>query len=172
MAQVAQRPATSHIGPLQIGIILCAVFTACVHLWRGLSMTLLRPSFAGGAPGRFRGPRPGGPGGPGGFGGPPSGASIMGLLPPLPILFYLNFAGYIVLIVALFLPALARYRRIIRWILIFYAALTIVAWYVITHASPNVLAYIDKPIEVALIILLLIDDRQASTHAERLTPAG
>ncbi len=85
------------------------------------------------------------------------------LLPvPLPVLFYLNFLGYIVLVTALYLPALLRYQRIIRWTLIVYTAVTIIAWFLITNASPNLLAYIDKPIELALIILLLIEDRQAS----------
>jgi hypothetical protein len=165
MTQVAQRPATSRFGPLQIAITILAVFSACVHLSRGLSMTLLRPHFAGGVrAGRFAGAHPGGPGG---FGGPPSGI-MMTVMQSLPILFYLNFVGYIVLIVAYNLPALARYHRIIRWILIIYAAITIIAWYLITHASPNLLAYIDKPVELALIILLLIDDRQeASARAQQ-----
>ena len=54
-----------------------------------------------------------------------------------------------------------RYQRIIRWLLIAYTATTILAWYLITGGSPNLLAYIDKPIEVALIVLLLIEDRRA-----------
>ena len=84
------------------------------------------------------------------------------LLPlPLPVLFYLNFLGYIVLVTALYLPPLRRYQRVIRWILIAYTAITIIAWFLITNTAPNLLAYIDKPIEVALIILLLIEDRRA-----------
>ena len=54
----------------------------------------------------------------------------------------------------------------IRWLLIAYAAITILAWYLITGGQPNLLAYIDKPIEVALIILLLIDDRRAARAAD------
>ena len=38
----------SHIGPLQIAIIILAVATALVHLDRGLMMTLFAPHFAGG----------------------------------------------------------------------------------------------------------------------------
>lgn len=83
------------------------------------------------------------------------------LLPvPLPVLFFLNFVGYIVLVTALYLPPLRSYQRVIRWILIAYTAFTVIAWYLVTMAQPNLLAYIDKPIEVALIILLLIEDRQ------------
>jgi uncharacterized membrane protein len=80
---------------------------------------------------------------------------------PLPVLFYLNFVGYLVLVTALYLPLLRRYQRIIRWLLIVYTAITILAWFLITNARPNLLAYIDKPIEVALILLLLIEDRRA-----------
>ncbi len=85
------------------------------------------------------------------------------MLLPLPVLFYLNFLGYLVLITVLYLPLLRRYQRAIRWILIAYTATTILAWYLISHASPNLLAYIDKPIEVALILLLLIEDRAAAS---------
>ena len=98
--------------------------------------------------------------------------SIMMMLPlPLQVLFYLNFIGYIVLAVAYYLPSLLqfqpllRYQRAIRWLLIAYAAVTIVLWFLITGGGYNIIAYIDKPIEVALIILLLIDDRQTSRQA-------
>jgi glycopeptide antibiotics resistance protein len=87
MSQASLHRTISHIGPLQVAIIILAVATALVHLDR-------------------------------------------------------------------------RYQRIIRWLLIAYTATTILAWFLITNASPNLLAYIDKPIEVALIILLLIEDRQ------------
>ncbi len=80
---------------------------------------------------------------------------------PLPVLFDLNFIGYIVLAAALYLPLLVRYRRLIRWMLIAYTAITILAWFLITNAHPNTFAYIDKPIEVALIILLIIEDQKA-----------
>lgn len=80
---------------------------------------------------------------------------------PLPVLFYLNFVGYITLVTALYLPLLRRYQRIIRWLLIVYTAITILAWYLITHASPSLLAYVDKPVEVALIFLLLVEDWRA-----------
>lgn len=159
MSQATLRRTISRIGPLQIAIIVLAVVTALVHLDRGLSMTLLAPHFAG----HPAGPPPGG----GHFagrrgGGRPGGPGLLALLPvPLPVLFFCNFVGYIVLVTALYLPALRQYQRAIRWVLIIYAALTIVAWALITGAQPNVLAYIDKPIEIALIVLLLIEDRQA-----------
>jgi hypothetical protein len=152
MSQSTLRRTISHIGPLQIAIILLAVVTALVHLDRSI------------VTGLFAGPFAGPPGGNGGGHLPPhpGGPSILMLLPvPLPVLFFLNFVGYIVLVTALYLPPLRSYQRVIRWILIAYTAFTIIAWYLVTMARPNLLAYIDKPIEVALIILLLIEDRQA-----------
>src|SRR6266487_2670604 len=90
------------------------------------------------------------------------GPSILSFIPiPLSVLFFLNFIGYIVLVTALYLPVLRRYQRIVRWLLIVFAVVTIIAWFLVTGGSPNLLAYIDKPIEVALIVLLLIEDRQA-----------
>ncbi len=162
MSQGTLRRTISHIGLLQIAIIILAVITALVHLDRGLMMSLLAP---GGPPGgHFSGP-PGGPSGgppPGGhFAGPPGGGFPLLSLLPLTTLFYLNFVGYIVLVTALYLPLLRRYQRIIRWLLIVYAVVTIVAWFLISNASFNPLAYADKVVEVALITLLLIEDRQA-----------
>ena len=84
---------------------------------------------------------------------------------PFPLLFYLNFIGYIVLLIALYAPQLLSMRRTIRWTLIIYTALTVVLWMAITRFHSVFIGYIDKPIEIALIILLLIEDRQASlTH--------
>ncbi len=149
MSEISLRRTIPHLGPLQIAIMLLALVTGLVHLYRGLLLTFL----AGPRHGHVPGPPPGSVGGP---------STLMQLvLTALPVLFYLNFIGYVVLVGALYLPAFVRYQRVIRWILIFYAAITIVAWYLITHAVYNPLAYIDKPIELALIILLLIDDRQA-----------
>ncbi len=148
MSQVTLRRTISHLGPLQIAIILLAVVTGLVHLYRGLMMTFLAGApprhFAGPPPGHFAAPSP----------------LMMLVFTALPVLFYLNFLGYIVLATALYLPPLRRYQQVIRWILIAYTAFTILAWFLITNAQPNPLAYFDKPIEVALIILLLIEDRQ------------
>lgn len=160
MSQMTLRRAFSHIGPLQIAIILLAVVTAIVHLQRGLMMGSFAghpsgPPPAGHFPGGQGGPPAGRPGGPG-------GSSILSLLPvPLPILFYLNFVAYLGLVIALYLPLLRRYQRIIRWLLIALAAITIIAWFLITNAAPNPLGYVDKFIEAALIILLVIEDRRS-----------
>ena len=157
MSQVSLRRTISHIGPLQIAIIVLAVITALVHLDRSITTGLLSGGHAGGPP-------PGShAGGPPRGGGPRGGPSLLSALPiPLSVLFLLNFAAYIVLIVALYLPALRRFQRITRWLLILLAVVTIIAWFLITGGSANILAYIDKPVEIALIVLLIIEDRQAA----------
>lgn len=156
MSQVSLRRTISHIGPLQIVIIVLAVITALVHLDRSIMTGLLSGGHAGGPP-------PGShAGGPPRGGGPRGGSSLLSALPiPLSVLFLLNFIAYIVLIVALYLPALRRFQRVIRWLLILLVVVTIIAWFLITGGSPNILAYIDKPVEIALIVLLIIEDRQA-----------
>ena len=172
MSQVTLPRRASHNGPLQIAITALAVVSGLIHLDRAITTGSMmnRPSHPSGS--AFQG----GSGGIGTAGsgsmhhlGPGVGSSIMMMLPlPLQVLFYLNFFGYIALAAAFYLPALfqfqplLRYQRVIRWMLIVYAAITIILWFLITGAQFNVLAYIDKPIEIALIILLLIDDRQAS----------
>jgi hypothetical protein len=154
MSQTALSPASSRPGPRQITIIVLAVVSGLVHLYRAILMFgLMGAARMGGRPpgGGPRGGRPPGGGGP----------SIMSMLPvPLPVLFLLNFVGYIVLAIALYLPALQRYRQIIRWVLIAYTAVTVILWFLITGGHFDVVSYGDKIVELGLIVLLLIDSRQ------------
>ena len=95
MSRVSLHRTISHIGLLQVAIIILAVATALVHLDRGLMMSLFAPHFAGGlgpSAGHFTGRHPPSTGH---FaGGPsPSGSSILRML-PLTQLFFLNFLGY------------------------------------------------------------------------------
>ena len=76
---------------------------------------------------------------------------------PLPIMWILNFVGYIVLVTALYLPPLQRIQSITRWILIAYTVLTVILWYLIGISHADLEAYVDKFVEVVLIILLLVD---------------
>ena len=76
------------------------------------------------------------------------------------IMFYLNGLGYIVLVVALYLPRFAQRRNMIRWILMGYTAVTILGWVVIGERIT--IAYIDKLIELALIGLLWVESRQTT----------
>ena len=76
-------------------------------------------------------------------------------------LFVLNGLGYLALLAALCLPIpqLAPYRNLIRWALVGYTALTIVLWLVITGGASNATGYIDKVVEVLLIVLLVAEAR-------------
>jgi hypothetical protein len=162
MSQAASSQATARrvggrIGALQIAIIALVIITALIHLQRAFGMM-------GGGPG-------------GGQGGPPPGAggggfNIMQALPlPLPYMFLLNGIGYLVLVTALYLPALARYRELVRWLLIAFAAVTIVLYFAIAGLRFNPIGLFDKAVEVALIVLLLIDRRQSQRSAIDAAPA-
>jgi hypothetical protein len=158
MSQVQSQRLHRTIGTLQIVIITLVVITAFVHLQRGISLSM--GGFGGGRPG---GPPPGGAAGRLPGGGPPGGFNIMEVLPlPLPMLFILNGITYLVLVTALYLPALAQYRPIIRWLLILFAALTIVMYFLVNGFRLNPLGMFDKILEISLIVLLLIDGRRES----------
>jgi hypothetical protein len=72
--------------------------------------------------------------------------------------FILNGLGYLALLAALYLPQLARHRNLVRWVLVGYAALTVLLWILVGARTP--IGYIDKAIEVALISLLLLEARR------------
>jgi hypothetical protein len=73
--------------------------------------------------------------------------------------FILNGLGYLTLLAALYLPQLERYRNAARWALVGFTALTIFLWILLGARTP--LGYTDKAIEVALVVLLLLDARRA-----------
>jgi hypothetical protein len=75
--------------------------------------------------------------------------------------FILNGLGYLTLLAALYLPIeqVARYRRMVRWALIGYTALTIFLWVLLGARTP--IGYIDKMIEILLIFLLLLEARRS-----------
>ena len=78
----------------------------------------------------------------------------------LRVWFMLNCLGYIALLIALYLPQTNVYHHIIRYVLIGYTALTIFAWFIL--AQPYDAG--DLPVkiaEVALIVLLIAEDRQS-----------
>lgn len=77
-------------------------------------------------------------------------------------IFVLNGIGYLLLLALLLAPIapLAPYRTVIRWILIAYAAVTVIAWILIGTRTP--LAFFDKAVEVALIVLLWLDGQRRS----------
>ncbi len=74
--------------------------------------------------------------------------------------FILNGLGYLALLAALYLPILqvARYRNAVRWVLVGYTALTIFLWVLFGARIP--IGYTAVTIEVALIVLLLLEARR------------
>jgi len=78
---------------------------------------------------------------------------------PFPGLFYLNTAGYLVLITLLYLPALHPFQRVLRWLLILFAVATILGW--VALGPRSMLGFLDKGVEIALILLLLIEEWRA-----------
>jgi hypothetical protein len=89
----------------------------------------------------------------------------LSLLFPDPV-FILNGLGYLTLLATLYLPIsrLVPYRQLVRWTLIGYATLTILAWVAIGERTP--LGYSTTAGEVALVALLLIEGRRMRLRAE------
>lgn len=82
------------------------------------------------------------------------------LLFPDPI-FILNGLGYLALLAALYLPIpwFAERRRLVRRALMGYTLLTIALWVAFGLRAP--IGYINKLNELALLVLLFIEDRQS-----------
>ena len=74
--------------------------------------------------------------------------------------FYLNGLGYLTLVAALYLPPLAHYRPLLRWVLMGYTGLTIVLWVFLSRPYTTI-GYVDKAIELGLLALLWIDHRRS-----------
>jgi hypothetical protein len=83
--------------------------------------------------------------------------------PEIGPLFALNALGYLGLAALLYAPspALERRRGTVRWVLIAYAVTTIVLFFVWGAMSGDwpLIGFVDKAIEVALVVLLLRDRR-------------
>jgi hypothetical protein len=80
--------------------------------------------------------------------------------------FILNGVGYLALLAALYLPlaALEERRALVRYGLMGFAALTILAWIGIgdKHLATGYVGYIDKAIEIVLILLLWMENQSKS----------
>ena len=146
MNQISSHPNFSRISLLATAIIILALITAWIHLDLAIKI------------GFFTGP----------IGGHVSRgrSGLMGFIfSYLPLLFILNGIGYIVLVVALYLPQLKRFQSIIRWILIVFTAITVIAYFALLGLRQNPTGYIDKIVEIVLIALLLIEERRATSIA-------
>lgn len=86
---------------------------------------------------------------------------LLGTISPI---FTLNGLGYLALLAALYLPIpwAKDNRNLVRWALIGYAAITILAWVAIGDKSwpGDALGYLTKAIEVVLIALLWVEARR------------
>ena len=136
MKQALSKERLPQLRFLSMGIIVLAVLTAVIHLIAALG-TFWAMSHEPA----------------------PAGSTPEGLL-MFAILFLLNCVGYLVLVVALYLPWLQRFQPLTRWLLIGYTALTIVLWYLIEASHADLFEYSDKLIEAVLIALLLIEGWQ------------
>jgi hypothetical protein len=87
----------------------------------------------------------------------------LALLFPDPV-FILNGIGFLALLAALYLPLsrLVAHRRAVRWTLIGYGTLTILAWVAIGERT--LLGYSTAAGEVALVLLLLVEGRRTTPH--------
>jgi hypothetical protein len=74
--------------------------------------------------------------------------------------FILNGLGYLALLAALYFPIrrLVSHRRVARWALVGYAALTLLLWVAIGERTP--LGYATAADEVALVALLVLEGRR------------
>jgi hypothetical protein len=137
MTMTYPRSAT-RFGALQIAICVLAAATAAVHIYLGVItnvMVATQPEATAAA----------------------GGAAALGFFAAL---FYLDGLGYIVLTAALYLPAFARFRRLIRWALIALTAATIIAYFALIQGHYDALGIANKLTEVALIVLLVIEGRR------------
>ena len=128
----------TRFGALQVAICGLAAATAALHIYLGAIthiMVATQPEATAAA----------------------GGAAALGFFAAL---FYLDGLGYIVLTAALYHPAFARFRRLIRWALIALTAATIVAYFALIQGQYDAMGIADKIVEVVLIVLLVMEDRR------------
>ncbi|HXM54859.1 MAG TPA: hypothetical protein VOB72_05675 [Candidatus Dormibacteraeota bacterium] len=138
MATLAMRRSGTRTFPLRMAICGLVAATALVHLFLAVTTSVMLAT-------------------------QPALVASMGgatALTVMAALFFCNFAGYVVLGTALYLPVLRRLRRVTRWALIGYTAVTILAYFVLAGAAHiDAFGLTDKACEVLLIALLAIEGR-------------
>jgi hypothetical protein len=139
MATHSMRRIVTHFGPLQIAICVLVATTALVHLFLGVTTSVMvatQPTLVATL----------------------GGATALTIIAAL---FYCNFIGYVVLATVMYLPALRRFQRVTRWTLIGYTAVTVLAYLALAQGKYDVFGFADKTCEALLIALLVIEDRLA-----------
>ena len=127
--------------PLPAAICTPAGATALIHLWLGATTSVMLAT-------------------------QPELVASLGeaaMLTVMATLFYANAAGYLVLLAALYHPhpALRRHRRAIRWAVIGFTAVTVLAYFATIQGHYDALGLADEAIEGLLIARLLVEDRRA-----------
>jgi hypothetical protein len=133
------RRSVGRYGPLQIAITVLVAATALVHLYLGAGfvISLMGPASQTSGSGS-------------------TATHILGLL------FLCNFGGYVVLVLAHYLPVLRRYQSVTRALLIGFTAVTFVAYFAVQRGHAlNPFGLADKAVEAALMVLLVIEGRRA-----------
>ena len=141
---------TTRFGPVQIAICVLSLITAVIHIYLGVITQIMiatQPEATAAA----------------------GGATSLGIFAGL---FYIDALGYIVLTVALYHPAFARFRRLIRWALIALTVATIIAYFALIGGHYDLMGIGDKLIEVALIVLLVMEGRRDRTAPEAADADG
>jgi hypothetical protein len=82
------------------------------------------------------------------------------------LIFMLNGLGYLALLALLLLPLpmVEPFRGVVRWALLGYTALTVLLWLFVGARSP--IAYLDKLIEIGLLILLWLEQPPSTQRSE------
>jgi hypothetical protein len=138
MASLTMRRTATRFGRLQVAICLLVAVTALVHLSLGVTTSVMVAT-------------------------QPALVASMGgaaALTVMAALFTCNFAGYVALAAALYVPALAGARRFARPALIAYTAVTILAYFALAVGHYDAFGLADKACEGALIALLLVEGRR------------
>ena len=138
---VERRDVAARVRPLPAAVCALAGATALIHLWLGATTSVLLATQ------------------------PELVASLGGAtaLTVMAALFYANGVGYVALTGALYHPhpMLRRYRRVTRWRLIGFTALTVLAYFALAQGHIDAFGLADKAIEGLLIALLVVEDRRA-----------
>jgi hypothetical protein len=138
IATFTTRRNATRVSPLPVAICALVGVTALVHLMLGAMTTVMVAT-------------------------QPALVASMGgalMLSVMAGLFYCNFAGYVVLGAALYLPAVRRFQRITRWALVGFTAVTVLAYFALAAGHYDAFGFADKACEIALIALLLIEGRR------------
>jgi len=139
MATLPMRTGAVRVSPMRIAICGLIAATALVHLLLGAMTSVMlatQPALVASM----------------------GGATALGVMAAL---FYCNFAGYVVLGTALYLPRLRGFQRVTRWALIGYTALTVLAYFALAQGHIDAFGLSDKACEALLIALLAIEGRRA-----------